>query len=304
VTFGFCALTGRPNVGKSTLVNALVGSKVAITSPVAQTTRSAIRAIVNRPADPVPHAEFDQLVLVDTPGIHKPVTLLGERLNDIARAQLSEVDLVCFVVDAASGIGRGDELLASWLPSSTPVVCVLNKIDACDATRIAEQLSAAMTLRDFDAYVPLSAETGDGCGILVDELFARLPEGAPMFPADMTTDQTERHLAAELLREQLLRRTHDEVPHSVAVFIEEIEGLDAETTESSGTVRIDAIVYVERDSQKGIVIGKGGVTLRDAGTAARHQLEALLGRRVYLQTRVKVSPKWQRRAEQLNRLGY
>lgn len=300
MTFGFCALTGRPNVGKSTLVNALVGSKVAITSPVAQTTRSAIRAIVNRPMPPPVGEEFDQLVLVDTPGIHKPVTLLGERLNDVARAQLSEVDLVCFVVDAAAGVGRGDELLASWLPTATPVVCVLNKTDECDPVRIAEQLTAAAALRDFDAFVPLSAATGDGCAMLADELFARLPDGAPMFPADMTTDQGDRHLAAELLREQLLRRTHDEVPHSVAVLIEEIEGLD----DPDAVVRIDAVVYVERDSQKGIVIGKGGVTLRDAGTDARRQLEALLGRRVFLQTRVKVSPKWQRRAEQLNRLGF
>ncbi|MCC7076023.1 MAG: GTPase Era [Acidimicrobiia bacterium] len=292
VSFGFVALYGRPNVGKSTLVNALVGEKVAITSGVAQTTRSAIRAVVNR--------EDDQLVLVDTPGVHKPVTLLGERLNDVARRQLGEVDAVCFVVDADAGLGRGDEMLAAWLPASTPAVCVLNKTDLCDPGRIAAQVEASTRLHEFAAWVPVSAVSGDGVGLLLDELFALLPAGESMFPAEMTTDQSDRHLVSELVREQLLHRTREEVPHSIAVLVEEIEGLDTD----DDVVRIEATVYVERESQKGIVIGKGGAMLKEVGTHAREQIEALFGRRVHLALRVKVSPSWQRRADALSRLGY
>ena len=188
MSFGFVAVVGRPNVGKSTLVNALVGEKVAIVSAVAQTTRSAIRAVVTRGAD--------QLVLVDTPGVHKPVTLLGSRLNDLARRTLAQVDAVCFVVDGAAGIGRGDALLAGWLPEDTPAVLVLNKLDRCSKDRVAEQLVEAAALRDFAAFVPVSALAGDGIGALLDEVFALLPEGEPMFPADLATDQTERHLIA------------------------------------------------------------------------------------------------------------
>jgi len=290
--FGFAALAGRPNVGKSTLVNALAGTKVTIVSRVAQTTRTPVRGVVTT-------AEA-QVCFVDTPGIHKPVTLLGERLNQTARRQFSDVDMVIAVYDAAGGIGRGDAVFTSFLPDDKPVLCVLNKIDLVSRAEIAQQLKAARDLRDFACYVPLSAQSGDGVDLLMDEVMQRLPEGAAMFPPDMATDQTERHLVAELVREQFLHRTLQEVPHSVAVFVDDLTGLD----EPDGMVRAECTIYVERNSQKGIVIGQGGTLLRDAGTAARKQLEGILGRRVYLGLRVRVSRKWQRRAEIMERLGY
>ncbi len=302
MSFGFAALVGRPNVGKSTLVNALVGQKVSIVSPVSQTTRSAVRAIVNKPPD--------QLVLVDTPGIHKPVTLLGKKLNEVSQRTLENVDLICFVVDAASGIGSGDRLLATWLPAKVPTVCVLNKIDEATPSQIAEQLGLAAQIGakgengegavKFDSYVPLSALSGDGIEILEQELFSRLPEGEAMFPLDMTSDQTESHLVGEIVREGLLLRMRDEIPHSIAVMVDSLEGLD----KPDEVVRIECVIYVERDSQKGMVIGKNGVILKEVGTAARLQCEALLGRRIFLQLRVKVSQNWQRRADRLSRMGY
>ncbi len=294
--FGFVAVIGRPNVGKSTLVNALCASKVAIVSPVAQTTRTALRGIVN--------TDDAQLVLVDTPGIHKPQTLLGSRLNDLSRRMLGEVDAVAFVVDVAGGIGRGDKMLAGWLPDDAPVVCVLNKTDRADPAAIARGIEEATTLRgpdtEFRAFVPTSARDGDGIDALRAELVDLLPEGDAMFPADMPTDQSERHLVAELVREQLLLRTRDEIPHSIAVIVDDVEGLDDPET----VVRFECVVYVERESQKGIVIGKGGGLLKEAGQAARGQIEALLGRHVYVGLKVKVSKEWQRRGELLNRLGY
>lgn len=290
--FGFVALVGRPNVGKSTLANALVGVKVSIVSHVAQTTRTAVRAVVN--------GDVGQMVIVDLPGVGKPQTLLGERLNDLARRMMAEVDLICFVVDAAGGVGAGDAHLAGWLPEGVPVVCVLNKVDAIDPARIAEQLSAVTQLHDFEAYVPVSALTGDGVPAVAEELFARLPPGPAMFPLDMATDQTESHLIAELVREQYLLRMREELPHSIAVLVDEIEGLYDEDE----LLRVEATVYVERESQKGMVVGKGGALVKEVGTAARTQAEALLGRRMYLHLRVRVSKHWQRRADQLSRLGY
>ncbi len=290
--FGFVGVVGRPNVGKSTLVNALTGHDIAIVSPVAQTTRSAIRGLVN--------SDAGQMVLVDTPGIHKPVTLLGKRLNDLATRTLGEVDVVCFVVDGASGIGRGDEMLAGWLPDDKPCVAVVNKTDAMSGAAIAEQLAAASGLRDFDAFVPVSAIERDGVTIVEDELYNLLDDGDPLFPPDMPTDQTERHLIAEFVREQLLLRTRDEVPHSIAVMVDDIEGLE----DPESILRVTCLIYVERKSQKGIVIGKSGGVLKVVGQNARERAEALLGRHIYLSLRVKVSPDWQRRASSLNRLGY
>jgi GTP-binding protein Era len=310
VTFrsGFVTLVGRPNVGKSTLVNKIVGAKVAIVSDRPQTTRTQIRG-VRTTAD-------CQMVLLDTPGIHKPRTLLGERTNERARETLAEVDVVCQLVEASAPIGRGDRFVSELVQQvDTAKILVVNKIDAADRRAVAEHLAVASAeLGDFDAYVPLSARTGAGVPTLVDELEARLPEGPQYYPEGVVTDQPEMFLAAELLREQLLRATREELPHSITVVAEEIEPDDSDdpdepdgTPEPDGrdpVLRIRARVLVERESQKGIVIGRRGAVLKEAGTQARRELEALLGTRVYLETRVSVERDWQRRAHALDRLGY
>jgi GTP-binding protein Era len=310
VTFrsGFVTLVGRPNVGKSTLVNQVVGAKVAIVSDRPQTTRTQVRG-VRTTAD-------SQMVLLDTPGIHKPRTLLGERTNERARATLAEVDVVCLLVEASAPIGRGDRFVADLVQGvDTAKVLVVNKIDAADRAAVAEHLAVASTeLGHFDAFVPLSARTGVGVPELVGELEVRLPEGPRYYPEGVVTDQPETFLAAELLREQLLRATRDELPHSISVVAEEIEPDALDESDASGgtaeadgrdpVLRIRARVLVERESQKGIVIGRGGAALKEAGTRARRELEALLGTRVYLETRVAVERDWQRRAHALDRLGY
>jgi GTP-binding protein Era len=296
---GFVTLVGRPNVGKSTLVNRLVGSKVAITSDRPQTTRTQVRGVRTTPTT--------QLVLLDTPGIHKPRTLLGERTNDRARGTLDEVDVVCMLVDAAAGIGRGDRFVADLVHEvSTPSVLVVNKVDVVERATVLEQLVTASTeLGEFDAYVPLSARTGAGVDGLVEELEARLSEGPRYYPEGVVTDQPESFLAAELVREQLLRLTHDELPHSITV-VAEIEGPEGDDAEAHDPdiLYVSARILVERKSQKGIVIGKQGALLKEAGTRAREELERLLGTRVHLVTRVAVERDWQRRAHALDRLGY
>ena len=302
---GFVTLVGRPNVGKSTLVNQVVGAKVAIVSDRPQTTRTQIRG-VRTTAD-------CQMVLLDTPGIHKPRTLLGERTNERGRETLAEVDAVCQLVEASAPIGRGDRFVAELVQQvDTAKILVVNKIDAADRRAVAEHLAVASAeLGDFDAYVPLSARTGAGVPALVGELEARLPEGPRYYPEGVVTDQPEMFLAAELLREQLLRAAREELPHSITVVAEEIEPDDPDeprgTAEPDGrdpVLRIRARVLVERESQKGIVIGRGGAVLKEAGTRARRELETLLGTRVYLETRVAVERDWQRRAHALDRLGY
>jgi GTPase len=288
------AIVGRPNVGKSTLLNALVGSKVAIVSNRPQTTRTTIRGVLT--------TEHSQIVFVDTPGIHKPRTLLGERSNERARATLGEVDVACIVVDAGASIGSGDRFIAELLHRvGTTRLLVVTKIDRVGRGALAAQLAAAQdVLGDFDAFVPVSGRTGDGVDVLRQELEARLPQGPAYFPDGVVTDQPETVLAAELVREKLLAVARDELPHSIAVTVEEEEEGGAP---SDGALRLRAVVHVERDSQKGIVIGRGGRVLRDAGTAARTELEALLGTPVHLMTRVVVDPGWQRRAGSLDRLG-
>ncbi|MEX1009198.1 MAG: GTPase Era [Acidimicrobiia bacterium] len=298
---GFVTLVGRPNVGKSTLVNRIVGTKVAIVSDRPQTTRSQIRG-VRTTAD-------SQMVLLDTPGIHKPRTLLGERTNERARSTLAEVDVVCMLVEASAAIGRGDRFIAELVQQvETPKVLVVNKIDLADRRAVAEHLAVATgELGEFDAYVPLSARTGNGVDALVGELEDRLPEGPLYYPEGVVSDQPEMFLAAELLREQLLRVARDELPHAITVVAEEIEpddDVDEPDEPGDGVLRIRARILVERESQKGIVIGRGGVVLKEAGTRARQELEALLGTRVYLETRVAVERDWQRRAHALDRLGY
>lgn len=296
---GFVTVVGRPNVGKSTLVNRLVGSKVAITSERPQTTRSEIRGVrTNQPVS--------QIVFLDTPGLHKPRTALGERTNLRAQATFAEVDGICHVVDAASPIGAGDRFVAELVHRvATPTVLVVNKIDRVGRPAVAEHLAAAADqLGDYDAYVPLSALTGEGTDALVGELESRLPEGPAYYPDGVVTDQPEVVLAAEVLREKLIQATHDEVPHSITVSCEIDDDVDDEEDARDDLLRLRATVRVERESQKGIVIGRGGSVLKAAGTEARRELEALLGTRIHLETRVRVERDWQRRPASLDRLGY
>jgi GTP-binding protein Era len=290
---GFVSLVGRPNVGKSTLVNQLVGTKVAIVSDRPQTTRTQIRGVRTTPTS--------QLVLLDTPGIHKPKTLLGERTNERARSTLAEVDAVCLLIEATSTIGPGDRFVAQLVQQvDTPKILVVSKTDLATRDAIGEHLlAAAAELGEFDAYVPLSGLNGDGVPALVGELEARMPEGPEYYPGGVVTDQPETFLVAELVREKLLRVAREELPHSITVVAEELE-----PERDDDVLRYEVKVLVERDSQKGMVIGKGGAVIRDAGTLAREELEALLGVHVHLETKVKVERDWQRRAHALDRLGF
>ncbi|MGH2807104.1 MAG: GTPase Era [Actinomycetota bacterium] len=288
---GFVAVVGRPNVGKSTLVNAIVGGKVSITSDKPQTTRSAIRGILNR--------DGLQVVLIDTPGYHKPRTLLGSRLNEVVRDAWSDVDLALFLVDGKARVGRGDAKVAEDLRhAECPTFCVVNKVDVMKPDDIAVALAAAAELGDFEEFVPVSARTGDGVELLADLAIARMPEGPMYYPPGTSTDQPPPLFVAELVREKLLSRTREELPHSIAVVTEDYEERD------DGLLEIRANIYVERDSQKGMVIGKGGAVIRDVGTEAREEIETLFGRKVFLDLRVKVEKDWQRRAHALERLGF
>ncbi|MGH8923739.1 MAG: GTPase Era [Acidimicrobiia bacterium] len=288
---GVVTLVGRPNVGKSTLVNRLVGRKISITSIRPQTTRSLIRGVVNDAGGKW------QMVLVDTPGLHKPKAELGNRLNRLVYGSLADADVNCFLIDATQAIGPGDRLIAERVgESGKPVVLAVTKIDAAGPEKTGQQLSIAGSW-DFDAYVPVSAFSGRGVDGLVDELSSRLREGPALFPPEMDTDQSEDFLIAELIREKFLDRLREELPHSLHVRLRDIEDEDE-------LVRIDADMLVERASQKGIVIGKGGSMLEEAGSAARRELESLLGTRVHLALRVKVEADWQRRPASLDRLGY
>jgi GTP-binding protein Era len=290
---GFVAVVGRPNVGKSTLVNRMVGRKVAIVSDKPQTTRNEIRGVRT--------TDSTQIVFLDTPGVHKPRTLLGERSNQRALSTLAGVDVVCVVVESNAPIGPGDKFVAAAAQESgSPVVLVVSKVDVARGDDIAAQLTRAAELGDFAAFVPLSARSGVGVDALVGELESRLPEGPRYYPEGVVTDQPEAFLAAELLREQLLKVAREELPHSIMVVVDEIEERE---TASGPLLAIHARVLVERDSQRGIVVGMGGEVLKKAGTAARLELEKLLGTRVHLETRVRVEPRWQRRAQSLDRLG-
>ncbi|HEV7863364.1 MAG TPA: GTPase Era [Acidimicrobiia bacterium] len=294
---GIVTLVGRPNVGKSTLLNHLVGTKVSIVSDRPQTTRNQVRGVWNGPAS--------QIVFIDTPGIHKPKTELGRRLNQRSIETLSAVDVVCFLIEATASIGAGDRYIAGLLADvGTPAILVVNKIDAAGPAEVLGQLvEGSGTLGDFAAYVPLSARTGEGADALLGEISGRLPEGPLYYPDGVVTDQPDTFLAAELLREKLLAMAREELPHSLAVTVEEIEDRPAEGTKEPLLV-LRAVVRVERDSQKGIVIGKGGAVIKEAGTAARLELEALFGVKVHLETHVKVEKDWQRRPDMLDRLGF
>ena len=289
---GVVAVVGRPNVGKSTLVNALVGEKVAIVSDKPQTTRRDIRAI--RTTDDV------QIVFTDTPGFHKPRTALGVRLNALVGDAVAGVDVVVLVVDGAAGVGRGDAYVYEQHVAGAgdhARICVVNKIDRIRHHEVVPQLAAAGEMGDWQEIVPVSAIGGIGVDTLLDLLVVRMPAGPALFPGGEVTDQSLEIRIAELVREQALVVTREEVPHSVAVVIEEIEQED-------GLARIYASIVVERDSQKGILIGKGGQTLTTIGSAAREGIEPLVGKRVYLDLRVKVMKEWQRDPKMLDRLGY
>jgi GTP-binding protein Era len=293
---GFVCFVGRPNTGKSTLTNALVGAKVAITSNRPQTTRHTIRGIV--------HRDDFQIVLVDTPGLHRPRTLLGQRLNDLVRDTYSEVDVIGLCLPADESIGPGDrwiyEQIRTVAPKTTLVV-VVTKIDKVSKERLAAQLMAVSELVGQDTeIVPVSATTGEQIDVLIGVLVEQLRPGPAFYPEGELTDEPEEVLMAELIREAALEGVRDELPHSLAVVIEEVsprEGRD-------DLIDVHAILFVERDSQKGIVIGKGGARLRDVGTAARTQIEKLLGTKVYLDLRVKIAKNWQRDPKQLGRLGF
>lgn len=275
---GFVTFVGRPNVGKSTLLNRILGTKVAITSDKPQTTRTRIMGVLTRPDA--------QVVFVDTPGIHKPRTQLGTRLNATAQGTIGDVDIVCFVLDAAQPFGRGDQWVANLVPKDA--VCVVNKVDKASKGAVAEQLVAAAGLQ-LSEYFPVSAKTGDGVDALVEHLIGRLPDGPQYFPDDMVTDVPEAFMVAELVREQLLRRTRDELPHSIAARVVEWDW---------PLIRCE--ILVERPSQKGIVIGHKGQVLKEVGTAVRQQLPE----GTYLELIVKVDKDWQSRPKAMERFGY
>ena len=298
---GFACLVGRPNVGKSTLTNSLVGQKVAITSSRPQTTRHTIRGIV--------HKHHGQLVLVDTPGLHRPRTLLGQRLNSLVRTTWSEVDTIGFCVPADAVIGAGDRFIAgelAGLARRTPVFGIVTKTDLVTPQRVAEQLAGLADLArlagfgEFAELVPVSAVDGFQVGLLADLLLARMPESPPLYPSGELTDEPEQILVAELIREAALEGVRDELPHSLAVVVEEMNLREGR----ADLLDVYANLYVERDSQKAIVIGRGGQRLKEVGSRARAHIEALLGTSVYLDLHVKVAKDWQRDPKQLRRLGF
>lgn len=299
---GFACFVGRPNAGKSTLTNALVGRKVAITSDKPQTTRTVVRGIVHRPDA--------QLVLVDTPGLHRPRTLLGERLNDLVKTTWAEVDVVAVCFPSNERIGPGDRFLVTELAKVRRTVkfAIATKTDLVGPDRIGEHLLDIARLgtetgTDWAEIVPVSSVAGDQVDLLADLLVGRLPEGPALYPDGELTDSPEETIAAELIREAALDGVRDELPHSIAVVVEEM-GLREDRPADKPLLDIHANLFVERDSQKGIVIGHKGARLREVGAAARAQIEAILGTPVYLDLRVKVAKDWQRDPRQLRRLGF
>lgn len=291
---GFVTFVGRPNVGKSTLMNALVGEKVAITSDKPQTTRRAIRGILNRPGG--------QLVVVDTPGLHKPRTLLGQRLNDLVEQVLGDVDVIGFCVPATEKVGPGDRRIAESLTGypRAKKVAIVTKTDAATREQITERLIEVDSLReDWAAVIPLSALTRDQLDVLTDELLTLMPEGPALYPEDVVTDESLEDRVAEIIREAALEGVRDELPHSIAVTIDDIEERD-----TGSMTDVYANIIVERDSQKAIIIGRKGSRLRDVGAKARAEIEPLIGTKVFLKLHVRVAKEWQRDPKQLGRLGF
>ena len=294
---GFVCFVGRPNTGKSTLTNALVGEKVAITSNRPQTTRHTIRGIV--------HRDDFQIILVDTPGLHRPRTLLGKRLNDLVKDTYSDVDIICLCIPADETIGPGDRWIYEQICTVAPrtkLIVIVTKSDRVSRDRVGLQLMKVN--EEFGEHaaemIPVSATAGEQIDELTALLASKLPPGPAFYPDGELTDEPEETLMAELIREAALEGVHDELPHSLAVVIDEVEPHEGR----DDMIDVHAILYVERDSQKGIVIGKGGARLREVGTAARTQIEKRLGTKVYLDLRVKVAKNWQRDPKQLGKLGF
>ena len=299
---GFACFVGRPNAGKSTLTNALVGQKIVITSSKPQTTRHAVRGIVHRPDA--------QLILVDTPGLHKPRTLLGERLNDIVKTTWAEVDVIAICLPSNERIGPGDRFLVTEAAkvAKTPKIALATKSDLVGADRMAEHLSEIAALGEsvgieWAAVIPVSATDGFQTELVADELVKQLPEGRPLYPDGDITDEPEEILVGELIREAALEGVRDELPHSIAVTIDEM-GLREDRPEDKPLIDIYANLYLERESQKGIMIGHKGARLREVGANARRQIEALLGTPVYLDLHVKIAKNWQTDAKHLRKLGF
>jgi GTPase len=287
---GFVAIVGRPNAGKSTLVNTLVGQKVAIVSSRPQTTRNRIQGIVNR--------DDAQIVLIDTPGIHQAKNVLSRQMMDEAQHALEGVDALSLIVDASENFGPGDRFSIEWVKRfDGPTFLLLNKVDKLRKPLLLLLIEKYAALYDFAEIYPISALTGEGCPELLDGWLARLPEAPPYFPADQFTDQPERFLAAELIREKAILATRDEVPHAIAVLIDSFE-------EKRELVKIRATVYVERDGQKGILIGKRGETMKKIGTQARKDIESILGTKVFLELYVKVKPNWRQNAAMVRQLDW
>ncbi|RBY76092.1 GTPase Era [Geodermatophilus sp. TF02-6] len=294
---GFACLVGRPNAGKTTLTNAMVGDKVGIVSNRPQTTRHAIRGVVSRPGG--------QLVLVDTPGLHKPRSLLGRRLNDVVRDTLADVDVVVLCVPADQPVGSGDRFIARQLRAvSAPKVVVVTKTDAASKKQVAEQLVAASELVDAAEVVPVSAVSGDQVDLLEDLLIRLLPEGPPLYPEEQTTDEDVERQIAELVREAALEKVFQEVPHSLAVTVEEMIRRPDPKRPGAELVEVHALLHCERPSQKPMLLGRGGHVVKQIGTEARQGIEALLGARVHLDLHVTVLGEWQDDPKKLNRLGY
>ena len=288
---GFVAVIGRPNVGKSTLVNSLIGQKVAIMSDKPQTTRNKILCVLS--------TEDAQILFIDTPGIHKPKHKLGEYMVRTAEATLKEVDIILFVVDATEKKGPGEEYILERLHQvSTPVILVVNKIDSLPRQAVLPVIQQYTAIREFAAVVPVSAQEKTNLTILIDEIKNRLEQGPQYYPDDMITDQPERMIIAELIREKVLHHTREEIPHAIAVDIEEI------TPRANNDLYVRAVIYVERESQKGIVIGAGGQLLKEVGRMAREDIQNLLGSKIYLDLWVKVKKDWRNRDGILRSFGY
>ena len=287
---GFVAVIGRPNVGKSTLINKIIGQKIAITSDKPQTTRSRIQCILTQ--------DDAQIIFLDTPGIHKPKFKLGEYMLKAAEGTLKEVDAIFFVIDATEKFGGGEKYILERLSETTkPVILVVNKVDLLEREKLLPIIAEYSARRDFAAVVPISATEGTNVDELINEAKNFLPEGVQYYPADMVTDQPERLIIAELIREKILHATQDEVPHSIAVDLEEL------TQRDNGTIFIRATIYVERDSQKKILIGKGGSMLKNVGAAARPEIEMLLGAKIFLDLWVKVKRDWRNSIGALQSFG-